>query len=277
MLYLFRVARREDIYYLFETRTESIVRGDAYFLTDLIIEHNLRVENVQVEKGSLKIKDWPHSIKPYSTNKAERESKHILLGKVNEQRFKIINFVGGVNYISDENLKQLIENGQVANCSLTGVKDKEYKSIDTYTIKTDPKFSSYINKKYAEFVAKAQLMGMDIKFDYTIENEDVKIQNYTGKSTRIIVPNFITAICGSAFSYKEITEVSLNEGLKYIGNNAFSCNHIKNVNLPATVVLVGQEAFEHNETTKKIFTKTNPNTLILNWSEAENNRRASIG
>ena len=247
----------EPIYDIFETHTESTIRANTKLVIDLIKTHKIEAKNLYIEDNKVQIKDWPHSIKPYSKNRYERESSYILLSKVNEQKFKMLNCGGGVILATDEYLKELIYCNAVAKCKIKGSKQKSYSSIDTYTIVTGPDFISYVDEKYKEFRLKALLLGMDISFEYIIENTEVKVKRYTGNSYKVIIPNFITAIRYEAFANAGIQELTLNNGLKHIGNNAFDGNKVKSIELPETVEFVCRQASDIK------FTKINTNTIII--------------
>ena len=264
MIYLTKVERKnskELVYNIFETHTESIITADEELVIKLINTHGIEAKNIYIENNKVKVKEWPHSIIPYSENREDRTSDYILLSKINENRFKLFNCVTGVIYAFENYLKELIKFDRVANCTND---EKIYKSIDTYSIKTDLAFAESINNKYTEFRGKTLLLGMDISFNYIIENDEVKITKYTGNSHKIILPNFITTICDSAFEYRGIQELTLNTELRYIGSNAFKGNRLKFIELPDKVRLVGQNAFDFNsESNQREYKKTNTNTIII--------------
>ena len=267
MLYLIKYRKANmlwNIYYIFETHTESIIKGDDRFVTGLLNKSGLRIENIYMKENKVKIKQWPHTVNAEGINEADRGFIYILLGRENNKMFKLVNTVGNTLYVNEERLKELIKSDRVENCGYEKQEGKEtiYRSIDTFNIKTDTQFVSHIAKKYEEFRAKALILGLDISFKYTVENGEVKIIKYTGKSKRIMLPSFITTICKEAFIHSGITDLELNIGLKYIGNKAFEDNHITDIKLPKTVELVGQEAFQYNGGTN-IYKKSNPKTLII--------------
>ena len=269
MLYLIKVDKvkdRDSTYHLFDTHTESVIEANTKLVLELINTYKMEIKNIYIEDNTIQIKDWPHKIEPYSRNKKDRESSYVLLGRVREGLFKTVVSIGRVDYLSEESLKSVIEKGWVANCEYAADGDKTYKSVDTYSIKTDPNFIKHIREKYTEFIAKTALLGMDTSFKYTIENEEVKLTSYTGSSKKVILPSFITTVCGRAFHHTGIQELKLNEGLKYIGKDAFCANNLNFVSIPSTVEFVGQSAFYYNVDgahNKKIYTKLNKNTLIL--------------
>ena len=253
----------KDIYHLFETHTESIIKAREDLVIELLEKRKIEAKNIYIKHKKIQIKEWPHNIKPYSVNKADRESEFILLGQINDQRFKLINNTEGVVYATEKQLKRLILFNRVANCSY---EDGTEKSIDTCSIKIDPELIRQTKQKYEEFRAKTRLLGLDVAFEYTIENEDIKITKYTGTSAKVILPNFITTICKEAFMRAHLEEIILNAGLKHVGNGAFAFNRIKHADIPEAVEIVLQNAFifnipgvEHSVTYRKL----NTNTLII--------------
>ena len=268
MLYLTWTQKRTDgnIYYrLFETHTESIIEVTDKTVIKLITKSGMKVKNVNIVNGKIEIKDWPNCIAQYSLEQdlMIMGASYILLSKLKSERFKVISSLGSVGHIDATSLKKYIEKCNVANCSYNAEK-QEYKSLDTYDTNTTQKFINHIDKKYDEFKAKASLLGLNIDFEYSIENEDVKLRKYTGKSDKVILPSFITTICKGAFRNKGIKEIALNEGLKYIGSDAFTNNNIECIEIPKTVKFVGQSAFDSKDTGSKIYIKLNTNTVIIN-------------
>ena len=60
----------------------------------------------------------------------------------------------------------------------------------------------------------------------------------------ITIPDSVIAIEKSAFENSCIIEVSIPNGVRYIGERAFAnCKHLKNINIPESVALIGKEAF----------------------------------
>ena len=294
MLYILmhrQVKYRGEIYTAFETHTQSVITWDAKSVIDFINKSKMQLANAHIEDGKIQMKQWPHNLGKVksktekvsgirvtvgssvvnskviklqdNTNESPKEPEvlYILLGKVTENRFKVVDNEGLASYIGEKCLKEIIESGTVANC--TYEKNQEaYKSMDTCNLQTDPKFADHIANKYEAFRAKTSLLGLDISFYYTIEDADVKITDYTGKSRKVMIPSFITTICEDAFLNQGIYEIKLSEGLKYIGNNAFRGNNIEHVIIPKTVEFIGQEAFKFNDVLDVIET-LNPNTIII--------------
>lgn len=247
MLYLVKYQKikgGKDLYSLFETHTNSLMQGDVVFVREIINKYGIEVKNMFINNAGVQIKEWPNGINIHSTDDYDKESSYILLGKITEEKFKLVDPTRKVIYLDQHRLRHFIMMGAVANCKRMGKEDIQYKSVDTYSMRQNIGFEAIINRKYAEFVAKAALLNMRMTFEYIVENDDVKITRYTGDRGRVIIPNFITTVCDRAFSYRGITEIKLNKGLKHIGNSAFLCNSIGHVELPEMLELLWVNAFD---------------------------------
>ena len=269
MLYLIKYQKLrdgKDIYSLFETHTDSVITVSESTVLELINKHGMEVKNIYIENNRIRVKDWPHAINLHSMDRKDRESEYILLSTIHEIVYKLVDTSGMIMYEQGNQLRKLIDQGKIANCGYEDTRSRVHKSIDTYVIDTDPEFIATVVQKYTEFEAKIALLGLDANFRYKIENKDVKLTAYTGRSNLVVIPSFITTICNEAFAYRGITEVKLNHGLKHIGNKAFYGNNLKYVAIPETVEFIGQGAFHYNADgahNKKIYKKLNPDTLII--------------
>ena len=85
-----------------------------------------------------------------------------------------------------------------------------------------------------------------MSFKYKIENREVKIESYTGTSQRVVIPNFVSTICRSAFNNTGVLEIKLNEKLKYIGSYAFKECNIKEIVIPESVEIICKNALMYN-------------------------------
>ena len=250
MLYLINIndnlgVKRETEYSLFETNTESTLSGNREFVLELVQKYGMEAKNFSIKHGLIEPNNWPNEIRRTKEFNRSIEAKYILLANKEEKQFKIVEHTGYTGYCGPEKLKLYIEESKMANCTFN--KDtQEYKSVDTYIIKNDSKFSAYIALKYAEFRAKVWLLGLDISFDYTIEGEDVRLTRYTGTSRKVILPSFITIIRQNAFLGDYITDIKFSTGLKFIGSWAFDRNDIAYVEFPESVEFIGQKAFFEN-------------------------------
>lgn len=91
------------------------------------------------------------------------------------------------------------------------------------------------------------------EFDFAVDtvNGGYKVVSYTGDKTEIVIPSTfayrkVVSIGDSAFANnKNLTKVTLPEGLKAIGEKAFyKCENIVDMNIPSTVTTFGESAFE---------------------------------
>ena len=237
----------KETYYIFESRTESCMIVTKKLLIKLLEKFKNDMVNVYLDNGEVRVKQWPNEIQNLVELGTHIGSELILLTKESEQRFKLVTCNGNVQHSDSEGLKRWIWEHRIANCDFEKSKDNiVYKSIDTYNSSVNPLFRKKIDLKYSEFRAKVLLTGLDIRFDYEIEDKDVKLVAYTGTSHKVILPNFITTIARAALANGNIHELKLNEGLEYIGSKAFSYNHIENVVIPKSVKFIGDDAFKYN-------------------------------
>ena len=277
MLYLIKIddiPNCENTYHIFETCTESLIISEKAVAIELIGKHKMEAKNISIHEGQIVIKQWPHEIKRSSDAANTLKSDYVILVNIDEQRFKLVNILGDVLYKDSERLKDSIKQGRVTNCEFTKRKH-EYKSVDTYIIQNDPKFEKHIAEKYETFRAKILALGIDISFDYLIENNEVKLTGYTGTSRIIILPNFITVIRRRAFYGKGIKEIKLNSGLKLIGREAFVTNKISSIVIPESVSFIGSNAFCKNNDLLNMngYIDKNRVTLLNNKAFISNDRQ----
>ena len=266
MLYLIntiKIKGGENIYNMFETHTESRLKGSSNYVLKLINSCNMEPINIDIEETEISGKAWVQEI----TDLSNRNKICILLAKISDQSFKTLNFNNEIVCMSEKDLKYNIDSKKVLNCLF---EQGEYKSIYTYNITTNIKFKQYIAEKYREFRAKTLMLGIDSKFIYSIENEDVKILDYAGTSKKVVIPNFVTTICSNAFRNQNIQEIKLNRGLKRIGKTAFANNKIDYIEIPETVEFVGPQAFDRdagrvtmNRNHSPIIKQLNDKTVLL--------------
>ena len=279
-------------YTLFDTLSESVMHVTENQLLGIIINYNNQIANATMHDSKLHLKDWikkitvrlsysntSETIDYYIKEKNGREEAgcpFTLLTK-DENTYRLVSHRGVLINISLEKLKELIMDEQVANCRITGEKDSaKILGTDTYNTIIDKEFEKSIAEKYRLFEAKARILGNgSITFDYEIKNQQVKLKKYTGSSSDIIIPSFITAINDNAFDNINITKLNLNEGLEFIGNGAFNTlevsNALKTVEIPSTVKIIGHKAFANNVSLYGIkdkirsdrFKLRNTNTIIL--------------
>ena len=248
MIYIISVTKSENnepVYYrIFDTCSDSTMLLGADTLRNIISNTNIQVMNANITKDIIILKEWPNGIPTISSigQKYKRSgAKYILLASKYDNTFKIVDYDGNIyNILLDE-----LESRIISNCSTN------LEMIDTYKIYKDEEFEKAIETKYNSFVAKTLLLGKgQITFDYEIENQEVRLKKYTGKSKEVILPPFVTAIMKDAFSYSNIQTIKINEGLKVIGKRAFVSiqpyGRLERVEIAESVELIGAEAFIEN-------------------------------
>ena len=245
MLYVTAINNNTKQYSLFENHTESLLIIDIECLNDLVNKHRMHIKNATLDNGKLKLNKWPHTMQRKSYGDIDNYGL-ILLAKMGETRFKLTNDHGQVKYINDTKLKSSILAEKIGNCDYISADSSVFRSIDTYEIIKNEQLEDYIAKQYEKYIAKTALLGIDARFTYSIENSEVKITEYLGKSKKLMLPSFVTTILNGVFNYKGINEVNLSEGLKFIGAHAFRDNEIGTIAIPSTVELIGEEAFRGN-------------------------------
>ena len=227
---------------LFETSTESYFKVSEKELKQLKTDNRIKVMNMKVENEKPVPAQWCNmhrQIKDTSYG-----PQYTLLCRTEEDKFKIVFYKDYVIYLSGEELRELIRENRITNCT---IQNEEYKSTCTYTIGHGINFKKFIDEKYNSFAAKSSLMGLNMSFEYIVEGREVKIRRYTGKSKTVIIPNFITSIMIEAFEDSRITKLKLSEGLKSIGQRSFGNCDIGEVVIPNSVVFIGRRAFYGNE------------------------------
>ena len=260
LTWISRLPGEKELYSLFETHTESRIALDEDSLKFFIAEYGAEIKNAILDRGEIYIKDWLSS--QYITKgKLVNTKNSILLTKINEDLFEILISPGIVKYANAKQLKHYIKSNKLKNCTnLRGINGKtEYKSVGTYTTTTDKKFNDQIDKKYQTFILKTLVIGCNMSFKYIIRDHEVKLIRYTGNSKRVIIPDFITTICSNAFIPSssmhtdsddsiddKVYELTLSEGLKFIGNRAFQDNNIKKVIIPSSVKHLYKSTFAGN-------------------------------
>ena len=87
---------------------------------------------------------------------------------------------------------------------------------------------------------------------FTVSGSGDTITNYTCTDTDVIIPSEIngktvTSIGYSAFSYKNLTSVSIPESITEISSFAFLNNQLQNIEIPGNVRNIGTSAFSENQ------------------------------
>ena len=259
MLYVISVLGGKDaqaLYYrVFDRYSESVATIKPHELMAILLNTKIHVVNAKVVNSNIEISAWPNGIHREITVHENNRiitthsgANYVLLAE-SKDKYKVVYYNGFVSYLWENELRAIVEKGEVSNCCIIPDQngDKQLEATDIYKIQTDLDFEQAIDLKYASFIAKTLLLGYKkLTFRYVIENADVKLQEYTGKSQHIILPPFVTVIMKYAFMGDGVATVTLGEGLRTIGAGAFSGGSISRVEIPESVEFIGDRAFNHN-------------------------------
>ena len=248
------------VYRGFETLSQSKVSLTEESLKDIIVNGIIQVGNASIQNNNIVLTEWvPIEDQQESENGTihmeHSIAKYVIVAK-EYNRYRLVDYNGVVSTTYSDGIKALAENGQIANCSIMQNEEKYMlKTTGIHTVQRDREFEKLIRSKYDSYIAKTLLLGLgESTFSYVIENHEVRMDSYTGTSTEIILPPFLTAISNNAFSYIGATTIKLNTGLKVIGTGAFAAGvmskGIEYIEIPETVGLICGKAFEYN---KKLF------------------------
>ena len=257
MIYVVEIHKATETYTIFETTTESFIDIREAKLKELIIDPNITIQNMNIIGDQIITKQWYRiCCRGHADN---YKLTNTLLCKLDEQVLKLANSIAYETVTkSNEELKELIRDDRVGNCS---IENEVYKSIGTYNAAYDTEFKEQIEEKYKIYVAKSALLGLNTTFEYIIEGQEVKLKSYTGTSKDVILPGFITSIMTRSFGHTHIRKLVLSEGLKSIGSFSFSACDIEELVIPSTVQIICNKAFNLNKglsvgTIKILNTKT---------------------
>ena len=245
----------------FDTYSDSVMDITPDELKCIILNTNMQVVNAGVQNGEITLKKWANRIRTFIGEElgcGSVGSKYVLLATSEDDKYKICDHHGDVEYINKKKLKMLVRSGDIANCNYKlGV-------TDVYNIETNKEFEDGIRSKYEIFIAKTTMLGMQgMTFRYSIENIEVRLTEYTGYNRNVVLPPFITAIEKFAFSNSDVLTLKLNEGLKAIDLCAFVFKPIAKMEIPKTVELICNEAFVDNHRATDIKSTLNKNRFKL--------------
>lgn len=250
MLYVIEIyttAMGTKLYRLYETHTGSQIQMNSASIRNLIENTGVTIINLKIDKlDNIVQHSWPNKA-ALSGMAGKIADRSVLLKKLGEDKFKMIEYTGDTEYINSETLKHRIDNNAVSNCAYI---EHEYKCINTLNIVRDLQFEHIISEQYKQFILKSSVLGLDNSFKYCIEGNEVQLLKYTGHSNRIVIPNFITTIYDSAFRSTNIVNVKFNDTLKHIGNYAFCDTQILSVEIPESVELKFLSTFMRGVTIK---------------------------
>ena len=258
MIYIISILKSDSTeiinYKGFDSLSESIILLSPDLMKSIIENTNITVVSTEIKNNDIVLNNW--------VKKIHTESKEFIDGKITkrhygtkylavateESSYKLVDFAGNIIYKQKEEMKDLVKQGDVANCKIiNSTTGEKLETIDTYRIQQDAEFETLIQNKYNRFTAKTKMLGLgDLTFTYGIENHEVKLTKYTGTAKNVIIPTFITVIMKNAFRSEELATLQLSEGIKVIGSRAFYNGNLEHIEIPASVELVSQEAFGYN-------------------------------
>ena len=263
---------REKWFKCIDTNTETIFDGLAKDICRWILIRRIDIVNVKIVNKETVIEGWfngIHNAIGKTATETSTGAHYVLLCKLDKNKYKIVDYNGKVSYIGKRQLYKHTWNGVVANCK---IEDEKIISVGTYDIIENTEFNKHIAEKYNIYIAKTNLLGHNMSFDYTIEGSKVKLVQYTGTSKTVIIPKFITTIMNRAFSDCKTETITLDRGLNHIGGYAFKGCNITQITIPDTVELICPWAFYSNrslintegEYTQKIKLMSNK-TKVIDW------------
>ena len=83
--------------------------------------------------------------------------------------------------------------------------------------------------------------------------------------TSVTIPNSVTTIGDYAFYNNELTRVTIPNSVTTIGDYAFQYNQLTSITIPSSVTEIGEEAFD-----KDIIIKCSKNSFAEQWAKENN-------
>lgn len=252
----FRRGDKDYEYAMFDQYTNSCRRAGEEEVMNLM-ERGIGFSNIQENFGSLYIDNGYNRVERFSSDGKIR----VVSANICDKQFKITSAYGHVQYVDIKELAEMANSNILYNCRINS---GELEFIDKCILKTTREFKDSIDDKYNKFIAKSKMVGLDGRFEYSVEGDNIILAQYKGESERFIVPSFITSISSEAFQYSYMESIELNNGLKYIGANAFRASSIRAIEIPETVKYIGQYAFAGNPGLMKIYNSNNNKINVIN-------------
>lgn len=223
-------------YEVFDTNTDSFLKADG--ILEKCVNYNNGV-----------------AIPAYPSKQVDTEN-YLVVSKIGE-KFKLIKRTMAVAKVDvftldRQELVELIHQHKVINAQIND--NKIILSGYYDSMESDIAYKVEVDKLYSKFLAKASLVGIDTSFHYRVEGRNVILTKYTGKSSKAIIPEFITSIGYMAF-YKceHLEQVEINSDIEYIGAYSFSMSNLDKIKIPRTVKFIGMNVFMG---TKRLFNES---------------------
>lgn len=228
-------------YTVYDARTESMTEvfggtGESFDI------RGLKISNESVLKG-----EYNSLMK---SEQKQKEGYYTLVAIIDGNTYKVVTTSGRAKCVTKSHMTRLTESDMVINCT---IKNNSIECTDDVWIaNTDAEFKRYIIGEYEKYQAKSKLLGNNCNLSLDMIGNDVRVVDYNGASTSIILPNFITVINKEAFRESKISSIKLNKGLKLIGENAFTNSKLDKLVIPDTVEYVYSSALIVNKNFFKI-------------------------
>jgi len=92
------------------------------------------------------------------------------------------------------------------------------------------------------------------RFEGKVNERTISITGYRGSNKEVVIPDNInnirvTSIGRMAFQNKQLTSVTIPQGVTSIGSTAFAYNQLTSIIIPESVTTIGYGAFAHNQIT----------------------------
>lgn len=165
--------------------------------------------------------------------------KMFLASIYNNELCKVVMKTGRVRYIEIQKIMKYAQDNKLINCKIIDGK-LTHSDVLLYNMGD---IRQQIADKYKRFIAKSKLIGVDNSFQYSIEGDNIILEKFTGTSSRVNIPEFITAIGEQAFKGCDVTKVIIPESVKFIGGRAFADTKIRDIYIPDTVKYIGCGVF----------------------------------
>ena len=233
-----------NLYYIFETNTESTIKCSGEVLKQLISSKAIEVKNVNLSENTLEIKTYANEIHNQLLFGSNSGAEYIVLCLASKNKYKIVKYDGKVEYINTEKLFDYFKQEKIYNYVMQNNKPV---LMDRYKVTDNQQFKESIAEKYKKYTALTAMLGSKSTFNYEVEGDVVRLAEYTGESRDMIIPNFITAIKQRAFISKWMQSVTIGNSVEYIGSNAFKGCNISEITIPEQVKFIGGSAFSGNK------------------------------
>lgn len=256
MLYLIGYDRSTGIHRLFHSETNSFICGNSFKIKEFIKEYNEEPMNFIVDDIRLIPNGMPNGLYEKGATLGRTFIEAIIDGTI----CKVVTQNGRVRYITVKHARDIIDDNKSSNCIRHEDGKYELNHVRQYNIQDR---ICKVRELYKSFINKSKLLGIDNRFQYSLDEDNVILERFIGDNTRVSIPHFITSIGEQAFSECNIDKLSIPESVRYIGGRAFLDSHISNLEIPESVKFIGDQVFYRYRGNIPKHIKTNRNMSIL--------------